>query len=186
MMQSKKNRSSGSTSARSMSASAPNRMVQAYRQAPWRLQTQRGVLLLIVAILGASVLWVMVSVTVQAAAAGLKIQELEKEQEKLQREIAGLRTQIAMQTTAEQMKKRAEELGFMTVDPADITYMVVPGYKGREPEIQAPPPGSTIQQSLVKPAYTQSLWEWLLAGVMGLPSRSTSEPARGPVGGSPP
>jgi hypothetical protein len=177
MMRSKRIRGSRSSSA----GSTPNRMVQAYKQAPWRLQTQRGVLLLIVAILGASVLWVMVSVTVQAAAAGLTIQDLEDEQEKLQREIAGLRTQIGMQTSAEQMQKRAEALGFQPVDPADITYMVIPGYKGREPEIQAPPPGSIVQQPLVKPAYTQSLWEWLLEGVL-----SISEPASGPVGGSPP
>jgi hypothetical protein len=134
-----------------------------------------------VAILGASVLWVMVSVTVQAAAAGLKIQDLEDEQERLQREIAGLRTRIAMQTSADQMQKRAEELGFKPVDPADITYMVIPGYKGREPVIQAPPPGSIAQQPLVKPAYTQSLWEWLLEGIPAI-----SEPATGPVEGSPP
>ncbi len=146
--------------------SEPKRMVQACRQAPWRLQTQRGVLLLTIAILGASVLWVMVSVTVQAAAAGLKIQELEDEQDRLQREIAGLRTEIAVQTSADQMQKRAEALGFKPADPADITYVVIPGYRGREPVIQAPPPGSTVQEPLVKPAYTQSLWEWLLEGVL--------------------
>jgi hypothetical protein len=187
MMQSKKPRSLNSRSLRSESSrftsagSSPNRLVQAYRQAPWRLQTQRGVLLLIVAILGASVLWVMVSVTVQAAAAGLKIQEMEDEQDRLQREIAGLRTQIGMQTSSDQMQKRAEGLGFKPVDPADVTYVVIPGYQGREPEIQAPPPGSSAQQPLVKPAYTQSLWEWLLEGILAL-----SEPANAPVGGSPP
>ncbi len=158
--------------------SEPKRLVQAYRQAPWRLQTQRGVLLLIVAILGASVLWVMVSVSVQAAAAGLEIQSLEDEQEQLQREIAVLRTNIAMQTTSAQMEQRAAALGFKPVDPADVTYMVVPGYQGRQPIIQAPPPGSTIPQPLVKPAYTQSLWEWLLDGIL-----SIGEPANAPAGG---
>ncbi len=162
-------------------SSEPARLVQAYRQAPWRLQTQRGVLLLVVAILCASVLWVMVSVTVQAAAAGLEIQALEDEQEKLQREIAGLRTQIAIQTSAAQMQQRAADLGFKPVDPADVTYVVIPGYTGRMPVIQAPPPGSTIPQPLVKPAYTQSLWEWLLEGVL-----SISEPANRPAGGSSP
>lgn len=146
----------------------PKRMVQAYRQAPWRIETQRGILFLIVAILGASILWVMVSVTVQAAGAGLEIQQYEDEQEQLQRDIAGLRTQIAILTSAAQMEKRADELGFKPVNPADITYMSVSGYKGREPVIQAPPPGSTVEQPLVKPAYTQSLWEWLLQGVLDI------------------
>ncbi len=157
------------------------RLVQAYRQAPWRLQTQRGVLLLVVAILCASVLWVMVSVTVQAAAAGLKIQQLEDDQETLQREIAALRTNIAIQTSAAQMKKRAEGLGFQPVDPANLSYVVIPGYKGREPQIQAPPPGADIPQPLVKPAFKQSLWEWLLEGILTI-----SEPAALPAGGSSP
>ena len=161
--------------------SGSKRLVQAYRQAPWRLQTQRGVLLLLVAILGASILWVMVSVTVQAAAAGLKIQKLEDDQEPLQREIAALRTNIAIQTSASQMKQRAEDLGFQSVDPDNITYVIIPGYKGREPDIQAPPPGATVPQPLVKPAYRQSLWEWLLEGILAI-----SEPALPPAGGSPP
>jgi cell division protein FtsB len=177
MMHQRRTRSKRSSGA----GSSPNRLVQAYRQAPWRLQTQRGVLLLIVAILGASVLWVMISVTVQAAAAGLKIQELEDEQERLQRQIAGLRTQIAMQTSAEVIKKRAKDLKFEPVDPASVTYVVIPGYKGREPDIQAPPPSTTVRQSLVKPAYTQSLWEWLLEGALTI-----SQPTIEPVGGSPP
>lgn len=162
-------------------SSGSKRLVHAYRQAPWRMQTQRGVLLLVLAILGASVLWVMVSVSVQAAAAGLEIQQLEDEQETLQREIAALRTNIAIQTSAAQMKKRAEDLGFKPVDQADISYVVIPGYKGREPKIQAPPPVEKIPQPLVKPAFKQSLWEWLLEGILAI-----SEPAVAPAGGSPP
>ncbi len=177
-----RNSSSRNESSRQKSAqnrnSEPKRLVQAYRQAPWRLQTQRGVLLLIVAILGASVMWVMVSVSVQAAAAGLEIQSLDDEQDQLQREIAVLRMGIANQTTSAQMDQRAAALGFKPVDPADVTYVVVPGYQGRQPVIQAPPPGSTIPQPLVKPAYTQSLWEWLLEGVL-----SINGPANAPAGG---
>jgi hypothetical protein len=187
------NRNSRTGSYNREKSSGTRPLVQAYRQAPWRIQTQRGILLLIVAILGASVLWVMVSVTVQAANAGLEIQQLEDQQEKLQREIAMLRTNIAIQTSSSQMQQRAESLGFEPVDPADITYMIIPGYKGREPEIQAPPPGSTLPQPLVKPAYTQSLWEWFLEGILSISEPtgtslpgSSSGPARAPVGGSSP
>lgn len=159
----------------------PRRLVQAYRQAPWRIETQRGALLLVVAILGASVLWVMVSVTIQAASAGLEIQSLEDQQEQYQREIAGLRTRIGVQTSAAAMEKRAGDLGFKPVKPEDVTYMTIPGYKGREPVIQAPPPSANIAQPLVKPAYTQSLWEWLLQGVLQM-----SEAPADPQGGSSP
>ncbi len=142
------------------------RLVQAYRQAPWRIETQRGVLLLIVAILGASILWVMVSVTVQAADAGLEIQQLEDKQEELQRQNAGLKTEIGVLTASVTMDKRAADLGFVPVSPDDITYIIVPGYTGREPNIQAAPPGASIEPPLVKPAYTQSLWEWLQQSVV--------------------
>lgn len=143
----------------------PKRLVQAYKQAPWRIATQRGVLFLIVAILAASILWVMVSVTVQAAAAGLEIQQLEREREILQRQIAGLRTEIANQTSAERIKERAAALGFEPLQPENITYIVVPGYPGREPLNETAQTSVEKQPRLIKPDYTQSLWEWLLQGV---------------------
>ena len=144
----------------------PKRLVQAYRQAPWRIQTQRVALLLIVAVLGASVLWVMLSVTVQAATAGLEIQEMEVVQEDLMRQIANLRTQYAVLTSAEQMEQRAQDMGFEPITPENITYVVVPVYAGREPVIKAPPPTAHIQQPLIKPGFTQSLWEWMLEGIL--------------------
>lgn len=149
------------------------RLVQAYRQAPWRTTTQRGVLILIVAILGASILWVMVSVTIQAASAGLETQRLESEREDLARQIAGLRTEIAKQTSAAQMQQRAGERGFVQIDPQNITYIVVPGYQGRKPAVQALPPGTTNKPTLIKPSYTQSLWEWMLQGILEM-----EQPAR--------
>jgi hypothetical protein len=113
----------------------------------------------------------MVSVTVQAAAAGLEVQNLESQQEDLQREIAALRTEFAIQTSSSRMEKRAADLGFQAITPEDITYVIIPGYKGREPDVQASPPGSSIQQPLIKPAYTQSLWEWMLQGFLDIRER---------------
>jgi cell division protein FtsB len=143
-------------------------LIQAYSQAPWRIETQRGVLLLIVAILGASILWVMVSVTVQAASAGLEIQQLETEREDLEREIAGKRTDIANLTSAAVMKERAKKLGFEPVDPASVIYFVAEGFSGREAVISAPTNNTEAQQQALKPAYTQSLWEWLLQGILDI------------------
>jgi cell division protein FtsL len=143
-------------------------MVQAYRQAPWRIHTQQGALLLIVAILGASVLWVMVSVSTQAAAAGLEVQSLEDDREDLQRSIAALNTEIAALTSTKRMENRAEEMGFEPIQSANITYLVIPGYRGREADVLAAPPGTNTHPPLVKPAYTQSLSEWLLQGIIEL------------------
>jgi len=108
----------------------------------------------------------MVSVTIQAASAGLEIQRLDNERDTLSRQVAGLRTEIANQTSAVRMRERSAEMGFIPIDPADITYLVLPGYRGREPNIQAPPPGSKARPNLIKPSYTQSLWEWMLQGFL--------------------
>lgn len=143
-----------------------NPIHQAYRQAPWRRATQAGVLFLILALLTASILWVMLTVTVQAASAGLEIQSLENEKEKLIREIASLRTNIAIQTSAETMLERARNLGFRQANPDEITYVVIPGYTGKQPQIIAPPPSPPSQQVLIKPSYTQSLSEWLFQGII--------------------
>lgn len=140
----------------------PKRFVQAYRQAPWRIQTQRVALLLIVAVLGASIVWVMLSVTVQAATAGLEIQQMDYQKEDILREIAHMRTQYATLTSANRMADRAKEMGFRPLTSENITYVMVPGYPGRQPQIQAAPPFSHVTPPLIKPGYTQSLWEWLL------------------------
>lgn len=142
------------------------RLVQAYRQAPWRINTQRGAMLLLLAVLSVSVLWVMVSITVQAASAGLQIQAMEDEREDLLREIAGLRTDIAQQTSKSVMEQRAQVLGFQPVRPEDTTYVIIPGYTGRQSILKVMPPNNRIQQPIIKPVYTQSLWEWLLQGVL--------------------
>lgn len=143
----------------------PKRLTQAYKQAPWRIATQQGALILIVAILAASILWVMVSVTVQAAAAGLEIQRLERKRETLQRQIAALRTEIASATSTDRVKEKAAALGFEPLDPENITYIVAPGYSGREPLNETSQTVVVKQPRLIKPDYTQSLWEWLLQGV---------------------
>ncbi len=145
---------------------AHQRINQAYRQAPWRKATQIGVLFLIIAVLGASILWIMLTVTVQAASAGLQIQDLEARQEELQRSIASMRTDIAINTSASAMEARAKELGFHRATKDEIDYMVIPGYTGRQPQISAPPPTASVSPVLIKPSYTQSLSEWLLQGIL--------------------
>ncbi len=149
-----------------------NRLNQAYRQTPWRKATRIGLLFLILALLGASILWIMLTVTVQAASAGLEIQAYEAEKEDLQRQIASLRTDIAIQTSSDKMAQRAAELGFRQATPDEITYMTIPGYAGRQPVISAPPPTANIKPVLIKPSYTQSLSEWLYQGILKINEQS--------------
>jgi hypothetical protein len=145
---------------------------QAYRQAPWRQATQKGLLFLILALLGASILWIMLTVTIQAGSAGLQIQDYERRQEELIREIASLHSDIAASTSAAVMEDRALKLGYHTAGPDEIAYIIIPGYAGRQTNISAPPPSAHAPLVLIKPGYTQSLSEWLLQGMFTLSKKS--------------
>ncbi|HEY60212.1 MAG TPA: hypothetical protein G4N92_05965 [Anaerolineae bacterium] len=142
------------------------RFVQAYRQAPWRVQLHAlGLYLLpLIAIAVIGALYLIIGA--QAAEAGLKVRSLRKKDEELQRVIAHEQTQFALITSYKEVEKRAEKLGYERINPDVVTYMVIPAYHGRETLILAPPPGSDqIHQPIININYQQSLWEWLLKGL---------------------
>lgn len=143
-----------------------NHLTQAYAQAPWRLRTQQGAMFLIGVFLVGCVIWVLLTISVEASEAGLQIQEMTREEQIVMREIANLRTTIAEKTSSVHMRQRAEELGFRPATMEDVTYITVAGYTGRQTVISAPPPGSDLPPLLLKSAYTQSLSEWLYEGAL--------------------
>jgi len=141
-------------------------LIQAYRQAPWRKQLQGLFLFLLVLVGIAMIAWVYLSISAQAATAGLEIQFLEEDRDDLARQIADLQSQLGYLTSAGEMERRAKELGFEPADPTNLDYVVIPGYTGRQTPYLAPAPvtETTTNASLIKPAYTQSLWEFLFQG----------------------
>lgn len=145
-----------------------NHLIQAYKQAPWRTATQNGALFLIGVFILACVIWIMLTISVKAADAGLEIQVLASDQLRLNREIASKRSQIADATSTEQMAKRISEMGFRPATGEDITYVTVAGYVGRQAKISAPPPEAILPPMLIKPSYTQSLSDWLWQGALKL------------------
>ncbi len=141
------------------------RIIQAYRQAPWRVQLQwigKFLLILVSAMLIAGV---YLHVSGQAAETGAKIKGLELDREALAIRIADLRTRLALLNSSQVMMERAEALGFRPARQEDIDYVSVPGYAGRPVVFLAPPPTAPRKQTnLIRPAYTQSLWDWLYQG----------------------
>jgi cell division protein FtsL len=84
---------------------------QAYRQAPWRATLQRlGVIFAILAAV-AIVALIYLSISAQAAAAGLDFQKLETDREKYMRENADLSARLAYLSSESVMQARAKELG---------------------------------------------------------------------------
>ena len=138
------------------------RIKQAYRQAPWRLQLQSiGFYLLpLIAIVMVTIIYLNISA--QAATAGLKIRDMLSQQEELQRTNANQRTHLALLTTYDNMNQRAQALGYSLINSENSTYMVIPGYQGREAIQLAPLPGEdSLGQTLSDPRFQQSLWDWL-------------------------
>lgn len=141
-------------------------MAQAYHQTPWRLQLQWIGLFVVGLVLVALIAGLYLSVTAQTAAAGVEIQTNYETIDRLQRQIANHRNQLAILTSAKEMEKRARELGFEKPSRENIRYMVVPNYSGRQIAAFAPVTYQPPQQPLLKPGYTQSLWEWLFQGMI--------------------
>lgn len=156
----------------------PNPTVQAYHQAPWRVQLQWVLLFLLGLILVAFIAGIYLSVSARAATTGREIQNMEMDAEVIERDNADLESQLAFLTSAAQMNKRAKDMGFVPIEPGTEIYMKIPGYTGRQPAVMAPPPGpGTVTIPLIRPNYTQSLWEYLFQAFIESPlGKSTVQP----------
>lgn len=145
------------------------KIIQAYQQAPWRIQVQRLRTFLVMILIFTLVTGMYLFISAQAATAGLNIQDGEYQREVLLREIATLKTQLGDLTSVANMEERAKKAGFKPVDSEKGMYVLVKGYTGKPPLYLAPPPGpDMLPTARLKPEYTRSLWEVLFETVNGL------------------
>ncbi len=143
------------------------KLMQAYRQAPWRVQLQRLGYFALAIIIVLLVAALYLNISAQAATAGLDFQGLEFQRQSIQRQIADLDATLAQVTSEESMLARAEALGFKPIASDQAVYVVVPGYIGRQAAALAPVPDSNmLAEPIIKPSYTQSLWEFLNQGIL--------------------
>ncbi len=144
-----------------------NRLIQAYRQAPWRVQLQWVGVFLLGLILVASVAGIYLNISTRTAEVGRNIQQLENLSDETERNIADLQTQLASLTSAAEMEKRAGELGFQPVQLDTAVYLTVPAYYDRQPAVLAPPPGPSLAAPpILQPNYTESLWDLFFQGFL--------------------
>ena len=140
-----------------------NRLLQAYRQAPWRIQLQWIGLFLLGLVLVAAVTGLYLNISAQAATAGRKIQYLESEISDINNRIAELTTDLAIAKSSDNMSRQAEELGFRVIDPNQAIYLEIPGYDPNADLVLAPPRVNTISDTpIVRSSYKTSLWEWFV------------------------
>lgn len=145
------------------------RLVQAFKQAPWRIQTRYAGLFLLSLMVILLVASVYLSISGLAANAGLDAYRLDLKRLDLEREIAHRKATLALITSSPVIEERARSMGFEKIDPEDAIYITVPGYAGRQTLVVAPPPGvKQSNQQLVKSIYRESLWDWLFTGINSL------------------
>ena len=149
--------------------------VQKYQQASWRVQLQWLVLFVLGLVAVALVAGLYLSVSARAALTGREIQSLEAAIRSGERVNADLESQLAALTSDQAMKERAIALGFLPVDPAEITYVPVSGY--------APPPAVNMAHQKTQPSapaippeYTQPLFDWFIERMQSAPSAAGGQP----------
>ena len=152
-----------------------NRILQAYKQAPWRIQLQWIGLFLLALVLIAAVAGLYLNISAQAATSGRMIQSLEYDIDEINNEIAELTTELAKVTVTRNMRTRAKELGFQLIDPEQAVYLEIPGYNPSADLVLAPPRENIIPQApIVRASYKISLWDWFVEKIWS-PSNSTLE-----------
>jgi hypothetical protein len=136
-------------------------LIQAYKQAPWRVQAQWIGLFLLGLVLVAAITGIYLNISAQAASAGRNIQGLESDIDDIMNEIAALTTDLAVARSENGMLTRADQLGFSLLDPRNAIYLEIPGLDPDQNLVLAPKRLTTISEApSIKTSYTQSLWDW--------------------------
>ncbi len=140
---------------------------QAYMETPWRKQVQLAATFLAILIGAATLAWIYLSVSSEAVAAGLDIQDIRRLNRHLRYVNAEMESKIADLSSATIMRTRIKSLNFQAVDPSQIVYLAVPGYheetaylgaSSDEPAMILP---TRSEGPLITPEFTQSWVDWL-------------------------
>ncbi|MGD2027873.1 MAG: hypothetical protein PVI99_08665 [Anaerolineales bacterium] len=139
------------------------KIIEAYRNTPWRKQIQMLGLFAAFGVVVAVVMIVYVWVTSLAGAYGLQVQEYQATAQALEQVIEDKNAHLADLTSVENLAARAAEQNYVPVDPNRIRYVEVEGYTGEQPIQLAPPTSAQPQttQSQLPQEFTTSLLDWI-------------------------
>lgn len=141
--------------------------IRAFKQAPWRTQTQTvaawSMILLAMAVIGGLYL----AVASRAGTAGRDLQEFEARKTELIQTNDELRAKLAELRSVTRMANRARELGFLPAQAGQIEYLAVTNYPAQV--VEAPPAQTAAAES-----QTVASNSWLAEVLQNLVPRSTS------------
>ena len=113
-------------------------ITQAYSQAPWRKQLQIIGLFSLILVFVALIAGIYLNVSAQTASTGRDIQYMKGQIETLDREIEDMQSQIAILLSDHVMEKRAQSMGFESIEMNQSEYLQVSGYQERQGVVLAP------------------------------------------------
>jgi cell division protein FtsL len=142
------------------------KFIQAFQQAPWRLQLQKIGLVMVSLISFALIAGIYLNISANTYVSGVNVQKMETLRETLQRENSDLEAQNAKLLSATRMKAYSNEIGFVEPDPNAFIYIVIQNYSGRQMKVPIPKLNPENKSLMIKPEYKQSLWEYLFQGVL--------------------
>ena len=165
---------------------AQTTILQAYQNAPWRSQFQAMGVFALAVVMIAIVAGIYLNVTSRASTIGREVQQLQREILVTQRVNADLETQLALLTSASVLEERAKEMGFGPVSVDNLLYVEVPGYRGRQEIVFAPPPDPAPVDAVLLPSeYSETLFQYFLRlveeGDRGLSGTEQSPREAGPT-----
>jgi hypothetical protein len=142
-------------------------LTHAYSQAPWRKQMQYLVPFLLILVFASLVAGLYLRVNAEASTVGSDILDMQVDISRLQRENSGLQAYLGELLSADQMQRRASELGFEPIQMDQAVYILVPGYVARHPVSLAPSYQRQVVSATVRPAeYTEPLFPWVRRHIM--------------------
>ena len=142
------------------------KLTQAYKQAPWRIQTQWIGLFLIILIGFVLIAGLYLKLSADITVAGINVRKLKAEEETIRRSIASQQSMYALLTASSAMEERALAMGYRLQKPEDTVFLIVPGYAGKDNSRQGSVFETILPAQVIKPIYTQSLWEWFFQNML--------------------
>ena len=147
-----------------------NEVLQAYKQAPWRRQLQLVGILMVVVVGVAAIAGLYLYISGKSAATGRRIQNLESDLSRLQRENNDLQTELSEMLSSRTMHERIESLDMRQLTVEEALYLEVPGYVPQTgPSLALPPRIQEERTPILLPEFTDTFIDWITEKLQTLP-----------------
>ncbi|MBI5053794.1 MAG: hypothetical protein HZC38_07005 [Chloroflexi bacterium] len=141
-------------------------VTRAFRQAPWRVQTQLIATFAALAVVIVALGGMYLAEASRTATAGRDVQSLQLQKAELEMSINRLNASIAQMKSVSRLETRVRELGYVPAQSSQVEFIIVDGY--RKGQAQAAFVKSAPEET---PDYNETLGTWLaraLSTMIGL------------------